>query len=83
MYVIEILDLVGFWEVKIKIKPMILCARSASRSREQSTKRRLRRHLIEKVVHFIVKLTRLYDYQIWRTRSFCEIGAQRFVGFFS
>ena len=32
-------DLVDFWVIKIK-KPMILCARCTSRSREQCTKRR-------------------------------------------
>ena len=39
--VIGLSDLIDLWVIKIK-KPMILCARSTSRSREQSTKRRSR-----------------------------------------
>ena len=38
-HVMEVSDLVGLWVIKIK-KPMILCARGTSRSREPSTKRR-------------------------------------------
>ena len=45
---------------------MILCARSTSRSREQSTKRRSRSENMWKDL-FIVKITRLYDYQTWQT----------------
>ena len=41
-------DLVDLWVIKIK-KPMILCARSMSRSREQSTKRRSRSENMRKV----------------------------------
>ena len=39
-HVIGFSDLVDLWVIKLK-KPMILCARSTSRSREQRTKRRL------------------------------------------
>ena len=68
-------DLTDLWV----IKPMILCARS-TRSREQSTKWRMS----ETFVDFIVKRTRLYDYQTWQTcLSRNSGGAQRFVGFFS
>ena len=38
-HVTDFSDLVDLWVIKIK-KPMILCARSTPRSREQSTKRR-------------------------------------------
>ena len=39
--VIRLSDLVDLWVIRIK-KPMILCARNTSRSREQSRKRRSR-----------------------------------------
>ena len=47
---------------------MILCTRSTSRSSEQSTKNtdetaRTR----ERLVYVIVRITKLYDYQTWRT----------------
>ena len=46
---------------------MILCARSTSRSSEQSTKHRSR-SLCENVIHSIGEITpRLYDYQTWPT----------------
>ena len=55
---------------------MILCARSMSRSREQSTKRRTS----ERFAYSIVKITRLYDYQTWQTNFLRNSrGAQRFV----
>ena len=41
MRAIAFTDIVDLWVIKIK-KPIILCARSTSRSREQSTKRRSR-----------------------------------------
>ena len=44
-------DLVDLWVIKMK-KPMILCARSTSRSREQSTKRRSRSENMWKVCYF-------------------------------
>ena len=40
-HVIVFSDLADLWVIKIR-KPVILCARSTSRSREQSTKRRSR-----------------------------------------
>ena len=65
-------------------KPMILCARSTSRSREQSTKHRSRSENMWRFIYSTVKITWLHDYQT------CQIhlmrnsrGAQRFVGFFS
>ena len=57
-------DLVDLWVIKIK-KRMILCARSTSRSREQSKKRRSCSKNMGKV-YFTVKLTRLLDYQTCR-----------------
>ena len=44
-------DLVDLWVIKMK-KPMILCARSTSRSREQSTKRRSRSENMWMVCYF-------------------------------
>ena len=38
IHMIGFSDLVDFWVMKVKKKPMILCARSMSRSREQRTK---------------------------------------------
>ena len=60
-------DLVDLWV-------MILCARSTSRSREQSTKRRSRSENMRNVC--LVKITRLYDYQTWQTH-FGEIHEVR------
>ena len=64
---------------------MILCARSTSRSSEQSTKHRSRREINRKVCSFysqnnkIVWLSNMADtFFVWNSR-----GAQRFVGFFS
>ena len=68
-------DLVDLWV-------MILCARSTSRSREQSTKRRSRSENMWKVCLFysqnnkIVWLSNMAD-TFWRNSR----GAQRFVGF--
>ena len=36
----------------------------------------------ERFVYSIVKITRLYDYQTWRTHLINVRGAQRYVGFF-
>ena len=47
VHVIGFSDLVDLWVIKIK-KPMILCARSTSRSNEQSTKRRSRSENVRK-----------------------------------
>ena len=44
-------DLVDFWVIKIK-NPMILCARTTSRSGEQSTKRRSRSESMPQVCLF-------------------------------
>ena len=64
-HVMRFSGLVDLWV--IKEKPMILCARSTSRSREQSTECRSRNENMRKV---IVRITRLYDYQIWPTHFF-------------
>ena len=50
-HVIGYSDLVELWVTKIK-KRIILCARSTSRSREQSTKGRSRRENMRKVCLF-------------------------------
>ena len=77
-------DLVDLWVVKIK-KSMILCARSTWRSSEQAKRienasaKRIMQREREKFVYSLVKITRLTDYQTWRTHS---RGAQRHVGFF-
>ena len=47
-HVIGFYDLVDLWVIKIK-KPMILCALSTSRSREQSAKLRPHRESMRKV----------------------------------
>ena len=48
---------------------MILCARSMSRSREQSTRRRNQAvGTYENPVHSAFKITRLSGYQTWKTR---------------
>ena len=62
---------------------MILCARNTTRSSEQSAKRKSRSHSMRKVVYSIIKMTRLYDYQTWRTyfEKFMEC-AQVWVFFF-
>ena len=54
LHLIGFSDLVGLWVIKIK-KPMILCARSTPRSREQSTKRS---ENTWRFVYSIVKITR-------------------------
>ena len=48
---------------------MIFCARSTLRSREART--------CERFVYSVVKITRLYDYQTWRTLFFWEIHEVR------
>ena len=55
-HVIGFSYLIDLWVIKIK-KPMDLCARTTSRSREQSTKRISRSENMRKVC----SLTRLYD----------------------
>ena len=50
-HVIGSSELVDLWEIRIK-KPMILCARSTSRSREQRVKRRSRSENMRKVCLF-------------------------------
>ena len=59
---------------------MILCTRSTSRSNEQSTKCRSRRETWERLLHSIVKITRLCYYQTWQTPFFEKF--RRYVGFF-
>ena len=65
-HVIGPFELVVLWVIKIK---KILCARSTSRSRDQSTKRRSRSEnmLNNKILVCFVKITRCYDYQTWLT----------------
>ena len=72
------------WFVGNKIKkPMILCARSTSRSREQSTKRRSRSENMQKVCLFSNENNKSCDYQTWQTHLLRNSrGAQRYVGFF-
>ena len=50
-------DLVDLWV--IKIKPMNLCARSTSRSREQTQEMKQREHMKGSLIQNIVKITRL------------------------
>ena len=80
-HVIGVSDLVDLWVIKIK-KAMILCARSTSRSSEQSTKHRSHSKNMRKV-YYIVKITRCSDYQTWQTHFLrnSEV-AQRYVVFF-
>ena len=65
-HVIGFSALVDLWVIKIK-KPMILCARNTSRSREQSTKRRSSSENMRKVCLFysgnnkIVRLSNMAD----------------------
>ena len=74
---------VGNQDLK-KNEPKILCARSTSRSSEQSTKCRSHSERCERFVYSVVKITWLYDYQKWRTHfSRNSRGAQRFMVFFS
>ena len=70
-------DLVDLWVIKIK-KPMILCARSTSRSREQKTKRRSRSESMRTVCLFysqnnkigmIIKHSR---HIIWEIHGVCK-----------
>ena len=74
-HVIAFSDLVDLWVIKIK-KPMILCARSTSRSREQSKNTDHTARTWERFVYSIVKITRLYDYQTWQ-HIFGEIRGVR------
>ena len=65
-HVIGFSDRVGLWVIKIK-KLMILCARSASRSREQWQRNADHAaRLCQQFVYSVVKITRLYDYQTWK-----------------
>ena len=76
-------DLVDLWVIKIK-KTMILCARSTSRSREESMTQIKRREHVNGLF-ILVTITRFYDYQTWPTHMLLRNsrGAQRFVGFCS
>ena len=77
--VIGMSDPVDLWVIKIK-RPMILCARSTSRSREQSTKNADHTaRTCERFVYSTVKITRL---MIKHGRENSQ-DAQRFMGFFS
>ena len=61
---------------------MILCARSRSRSSEQSRENK-RARTSERLVYSITEMTELYDYQTWLTHFLrSPRGAQRFVGLF-
>ena len=62
---------------------MILCARSTSRPRDQSTKRRHEARTYERFVYSIVKIAKLYDHQTWQTHLLRNLrGAQRCMGLF-
>ena len=79
LHLIGFSDLVGLWVIKIK-KPMILCARSTPRSREQSTKRSENTWKVclfdsqNNKISMIIKHGRHF----FRNSG----GAQRIVGFF-
>ena len=62
-------------------RPMILCARSTLRSREQSTKHQAA-STCERFVYSTVKIARFYDYQKWPKLLRNSWGTQRFVGFY-
>ena len=64
-HVIRFSDLVDLWV--IKIKPMIFCAR-----REHKTQIKQREQAKGLFQYSIVKITRLYDYQTWRTHLLDE-----------
>ena len=77
--------LVDLWVIKIK-RPMILCARNTSRSREQSKKRRSRSENMRKVCLFYSQNNKI----LWLSNNADIIiiiilrnshGVQRFVGF--
>ena len=73
---------VDLWVIKIK-KPMILCARSTSRSREQSTCSAAEHAIRLFILHQTkIKITSLYDYQTWQTTFLCTRRA-KVCGFFS
>ena len=81
-HVIGFSDLVELQVIKIK-KPVILCARSTSRSSEQRKKHRSSNERMLKSVYSVVKITRLYDYQTQQTRFWrTSRGVQRLMGFF-
>ena len=75
-------ETVDLWVIKIFKKPMILCARSTSRSSEQCKKRRSRSENKRKVCLFYNQNNKI----VWLSNSrhmFLKNspGAQRFVGF--
>ena len=76
---------IGFsdwWAIQINTKkPMILCARSASRSRGQSMTRRSKSENTWKV-YSSVKVTRLYDDPTWPTHLFEKSQRCGFFFFF-
>ena len=77
-HVIAFSDLVDLWVIKIK-KPMILCAPSTWKSREQSMKRPYHTARVRERFFFsIVKITRCMIIKHDRHSR----AAQRFVGFF-
>ena len=63
-------DLADLWV--IRIKSLILCARSTSRSRDLSKKRGSRSENMREV-YSIVKMKRFYDDQTWPTREIHEV----------
>ena len=65
MHVIGFYDLWDLWVIKMK-KPVIICARSTPRSREQSTAA----GRCEMFVYSIGKVTRFYYYQTWLINLF-------------
>ena len=83
-HVIRFSELVDLWVIKTK-KPMSLCARSTSRSREQNTQHRSSSENMRRVRYFNVKITEFYDYQTRPTHLFETFRScvQRFMDFFS
>ena len=81
-HVIWFSDLADLWVIKIKS----LWSFARVVHRDHVNRARKANHVAracERFVHFIVKITSLYDYQTWR-RHFMRNsrGAQRYVGFF-
>ena len=86
-HVIGFSDLVDLWVIKIR-KPMILCARRMSRSREQSKKRRSRSENMRKVCLFyshnnkIVWLSNMTDAFFLEKFTRCAKVCGLFLSFF-
>ena len=84
IHVVGFSDLIYLWVIirYLKKKPTILCARSTLRCTVHCIKRRSCCQSKWKL-YSIAKITRLYDYQTWKTHFWRNSQcAQRFVGFF-